>query len=134
VSGVTDEDARARAGSPARALLCVGEEETEYLRAGCGAVLVLLTGEYDGPTALELIALLSAAFVVIAPRVPRGIAISDWLVNLIDGLGFARVSIVAETPFVAEVLRFAADDEARVHRVAVLAARSETAEMSRFLE
>ena len=51
-----------------------------------------------------------------------------------DGLGFARVSIVAETTFVADVLRFAAEDEARVHRVAVLAARSETAEVSRFLE
>jgi len=32
------------------------------------------------------------------------------------------------------VLRLAAEDEARVHRVAVLAARSEIAEVSRFLE
>jgi hypothetical protein len=128
------EDARARAGSPARALVCIGDDETEYLRAGCGAVVVLLTREYDGPATLELIALLSAGFLVIAPRVPRGTAFSGWLSNLMDGLGFVRASIVAETPFVAEVLRFAVEDEARVHRVAVLTARSETAEVSRFLE
>lgn len=128
------EGARARAGSPARALVCVGAEETEYLRAGCGAVVVLLTGEYDGPAALELIALLSGAFLVIAPRVPRGTGLSDWLSRVMDGLGLVCASIVAETPFIVDVLRFAADDEARVHRVAVLAARSETAEVSRFLE
>ena len=128
------ESAGARAGSPARALVCVGAEETEYLRAGCGAVVVLLTAEYDGPAALELIALLSAAFLVIAPRVPRAVAFNVWLANLLDGLGFARASIVAETAFTADVLRFATDDDARVHRVAVLAASSETLAVSRFLE
>jgi hypothetical protein len=128
-----DKDARTRAGSPARAFVCVGAEETEYLRAGCGAVVVLLTAEFDNPAALALIALLSAGFLVISPRIPRGVVFANWLSNVMDGLGFARVSIVAETPFVAEVLRFAADDEARVHRVAVLAVRSETEEVLRFL-
>jgi len=134
VSGVMGKDARTRAGSPARAFVCVGAEETEYLRAGCGAVVVLLTAEFNNPAALELIALLSASFLVICPRIPRGVAFADWLSNVMDGLGFARVSIVAETTFVTDVLRLAAEDEARVHRVAVLAARSEIAEVSRFLE
>jgi hypothetical protein len=128
------KDARTRAGSPARAFVCVGAEETEYLRAGCGAVVVLLIAEFDDPAALALIALLSADFLVISPRIPRGVVFANWLSNLMDGLGFARVSIVAETPFVADVLRLAVEDEARVHRVAVLAAKSETEEVLRFLE
>ena len=60
MNGEMSESAGVRAGSPARALVCVGAEETEYLRAGCGAVVVLLTAEYDGPAALELVARLAA--------------------------------------------------------------------------
>ena len=111
-----------RADSPARGVVWADGARTEYLRAGSGAVVLLLTGEYDGPGVLELIELLSSAFLVIAPSVPRGVAFASWLSNVMDGLGIASACVVAETTFFAEAERFAAGAEGRVHRVALLEA------------
>jgi len=123
-----------RAGSPARAVVWAGGARTEYLRAGSGTVVLLLVGEYDGPGALELIELISSAFLVIAPSVPRGVAFASWLSNVMDGLGIASACVVAETTFFADAERFAAAAEGRVRRVALLEARAEGAGVLRLRE
>ena len=117
VSDQSPPDANARAGAPARAVVWVGGQATTYLRAGCGAVVVLLMVEYDGPAALELIALLSTVHLVIAPSVPSGVAIASWLANLMDGLGISTARVVAEPAFADDVRRLACDDEGRVQDV-----------------
>jgi hypothetical protein len=124
VNDSTETVTTARADSPARAVVWAGGVRTEYLRTGGGAVVVLLMGEYDGPGAMELIELLASAFLVIAPSVPRGVAFASWLSDVMDGLGIASACIVAETTFLADAERFAAAAEGRVHRVALLEARS----------
>ena len=117
MSDSTETVKSARADSPARAVVWAGEVRTEYLRAGSGAVVLLLMGEYDGPGAMELIELLSSAFLAIAPSVPRGAAFASWLSNVMDGLGIASAQIMAETTFFAEAEQFAAGAEGRVQRV-----------------
>ena len=95
----------ARTGEPVRAVVYAGGEETPYLRAGRGDALVLLIDEYDGPLALELIAVLSAKFLVIAPRMPQKEgeeAPGPWLANVIEGLGLARASILTQTGFMTD--------------------------------
>ena len=106
--------------APARAIVWVGGHATSYLRAGCGAVVVLLVADHDGPKALELIALLSTLHLVIAPSVPSGVALADWLANLMDGLGIATASVVAEPAFIDDVRGLARDDGERVLRVTEL--------------
>jgi hypothetical protein len=86
--------------------------------------------EYDGPLALELIGLLSSRFLVIAPRVRREEGEREfgrWLLNVMDGLGVTRASVIAASAFVADVVRFALDEEGRVHRIALLTATFEAA-------
>jgi len=134
VSAVREAHATTRAGSPARAVVWAGGVRTEYLRAGSGAALLLLVSEYDGPGALELIELISSAFLVIAPSVPRGVVFASWLSNVMDGLGIASACVVAETTFFAEAERFAAAAEGRVHRVALLEATPEGAGVLRLRE
>ncbi len=120
MSGWLAGDANARAGAPARAVVWAGGQATSYLRAGCGAVVVLLISDYDGPTALELIALLSTVHLVIAPSVPSGVAIGSWLTNLLDGLGITATNIFAERAFIDDLRRLALDDEILVRDVAEL--------------
>jgi hypothetical protein len=125
-----NEKMLARAREPARAIVCAGGEETPYLRAGRGDVVVLLMTQYDGAWAQELIGVLSAKLLVIAPRVPamevEG-AFGSWLSNVLDGLGIAQVSIAAEASFTADVLQFVAAEEARVHHFAFLTEKSAAA-------
>ena len=97
-------------------------------------MVLLLVGEYDGPGALEFIELISSAFLVIAPSVPRGVAFASWLSNVMDGLGIASACVVAETTFFADAERFAAAAEGRVRRVALLEARAEGAGVLRLRE
>ena len=119
-----------------RAVVCAGDQETEYLRAGRGDVVVLLLEEHDGRGALELIAMLSAAFLVIVPRVPRQIdeeTLGTWLSNVADGLGIGQFSIVAESPFIVGAMQFSTTGDDRVRRLALLAARPDAADAARFL-
>jgi hypothetical protein len=114
------DETTARAGAPVRAAVWAGGEETRYLRAGCGAVMLLLMNEYDGPAALEVIAMLSTAYLVIAPRMPGGRRLGGWLANVMDGLGITSASIAAESAFVDEARRFAEQEDGRVRRVTEL--------------
>ena len=120
VSSPSANDVNARAGAPARAVVWAGGQATSYLRAGCGAVVVLLMTDHDGPAALELIALLSAVHLVIAPSVPAGVTVASWLQNLMDGLGITTASVVAEPVFIDDVRRVARDDGERVRAVTEL--------------
>lgn len=120
VSGRSAHDTNARAGAPARAVVWAGGQATSYLRAGCGAVVLLLMAEHDGPAALEVVALLSAIHLVIAPSVPSGVVVASWLADVMDGLGIATASIVAERAFIDDVRHFARDDGDRVRDVTEL--------------
>jgi hypothetical protein len=120
VSGRATPDTTARAGAPARAVVWAGGQATSYLRAGCGAVVLLLMAEHDGPAALEVVALLSTIHLVIAPSVPGGIVVASWLAGVMDGLGIASASIVAERAFMDGVREFASDDGDRVREVTEL--------------
>ena len=120
------DDATARSGAPLRAAGWIGGKETSYLRAGCGAVMLLLMSEYDGPGALELIALLSTAYLVIAPRVPRDGIRGSWLADVMDGLGIASARIAAEAAYIADVRSFAEHEEGRVREVIEIAPVSRT--------
>jgi pimeloyl-ACP methyl ester carboxylesterase len=119
----------ARAGMPARALVCAGAVETEYLRAGCGApVLLLLHGratdwwnEDPAPeSARRAFELLSARYRVIAPTIPAGVGFATWLGDFLDGLGVDRPSVVAEPGLALAAQLFAIEQPGRVHCVAVL--------------
>lgn len=109
-----------RASTPARAIVCAGAEETEYLRAGSGPVVLLLTADYDRPAALRLMALWSADCLVIAPKPPRSphpASFDSWLRDLTDGLGITPASIVADTQFISAARRFAERDDPRIEHV-----------------
>ena len=120
VSGQVAHDGTARAGAPARAVVWAGGQATSYLRAGCGAVVLLLMAEHDGPAALELVALLSTIHLVIAPSVPGGIVVASWLADVMDGLGIASASIITERAFIDGVRELARGDGDRVRDVAEL--------------
>ena len=120
VSGRATPDTTARAGAPARAVVWAGGQATSYLRAGCGAVVLLLMAEHDGPAALEVVALLSTIHLVIAPSVPGGIVVASWLAGVMDGLGIASASIVAERAFMDAARHFARDEADRVRDVTEL--------------
>ena len=120
MSGWLAGEATARAGSPARAVVWVGGQATHYLRAGSGAVVVLLMAEHDGPAALERIASLATNHLVIAPGVPSDVTLASWLPDLLDGLGIGSASLVAERAFISELQQLARDDESLVREVAEL--------------
>ncbi|HEX7980786.1 MAG TPA: hypothetical protein VF461_19430, partial [Gemmatimonadaceae bacterium] len=80
--------------------------------------VVLLMADYDGPAALDLIALLATAHLVIAPSVPRGVELVGWLVKLLEGLGIATASVIAERAFIDDVRRLAREDATLVREVA----------------
>ena len=54
---------------------------------------------------------------MIAPSVAPDLALPGWLANLLDGLGLATVSVVAEHAFVDDVRRLAQEDAMRVREV-----------------
>jgi hypothetical protein len=94
-----------------------GGHATSYLRAGCGAAIVLLMADYDGPAALELITLFSMAHLVIAPSVPHDVALPGWLASLLEGLGLSSVRVVAEGTFIDDVRMLAREDAILVREV-----------------
>ena len=114
MSGWLAGEATARAGSPVRAVVWSGGQATHYLRAGSGAVVLLLMAEHDGPAALAHIASFATDHLVIAPSVPSGVALASWLPNLLDGLGIGSTSVVAERAFISELQQLARDDQALV--------------------
>jgi pimeloyl-ACP methyl ester carboxylesterase len=129
------EPARELATSPSaprvtRGTVHAGASTTDYLRAGCGAPVVLLGSAGPDPGERSLFAALAGGFRVIAPVLPpephagpRDAAappFSAWLRGVLDGLGLAEASLVAEEAYALRALSFALTDPMRVSRVALL--------------
>jgi hypothetical protein len=83
------------------AVVRAGATETEYVRAGRGSPVLLLTRRT--PAALledPLFASLAAEFSVIVPALPgAGVPAGKWVRDLMDGLGFAdRGRVLLDVP------------------------------------
>lgn len=110
----------------ARCRVSAGGVDTEYVRLGRGApVLLLAAAEGEEPPAL--LAPLAARFRVIAPTTADSHAVSDerfstWLRDFLDGLGVSAAGVVAEAGLGAAAFRFAAAEPARVLALALLGA------------
>ncbi|HEX8693341.1 MAG TPA: hypothetical protein VF746_13025 [Longimicrobium sp.] len=109
------------------AVVQTGAVETRYRRAGSGAPVLLLAGEGAQPLLASLLCELAMRFRVIAPEPWRArngdappLATSAWLRDVIDGLGLARPSLVADESFGVAALHFALTDPARVGRLALV--------------
>lgn len=112
---------------PCQAILLAGSTETVYHRAGAGSPVILLY--YSGlpdPFVVRLFERLALRFRVIAPVRPAEVgnggqvAISQWLRDLVDGLGLLRVSLVADEGFAAATLGFALAESERVADVVAI--------------
>lgn len=105
-----------------RAQVDAGAVQTRYARAGTGAPVVLLAPVPDGDAADPLVAGLARGFRVVAPEAPRlaDTAFSAWLRGFLDGLGLARVSLVAREAYALRALGFSITDPLRVDRLALL--------------
>jgi pimeloyl-ACP methyl ester carboxylesterase len=107
--------------------VCDGVTDTSYHRAGRGAPVIVLAAD-DSRIADALLATLALQFRAIAPDIParRSSAPSThpsfpvWLRGFLDGLGLARVALVAEARFGAAALAFALLEPERVDRLAII--------------
>jgi pimeloyl-ACP methyl ester carboxylesterase len=97
------------------AVLVTGAIETHYRRAGNGRPLLLLLPCNSADSAgKQLFEGLATRCRVIAPVQPPGVPFSDWLRDLIDGLGLDRPYLIVDTS-IAEVARgFAQVEDERV--------------------
>jgi len=93
-----------------------------YRRSGVGpAVLLLHPGEESGALWPELLHVLSSSFRVIVPDLPDDAGdAAAWLADLLEGLGFARVSVLAADGFCLPALELALLDADQVERVVLV--------------
>src|SRR6059058_4165774 len=80
-----------------------------YRRSGVGpAVLLLHPGEESGALWPELLHVLSSSFRVIVPDLPDDADdTAAWLADFLEGLGFARVAVLAADGFCLPALELA---------------------------
>jgi len=89
-----------------------------YRRSGVGpAVLLLHPGEASGALWPELLHVLSSSFRVIVPDLPEDAAAATWLADFLEGLGVARVAVLAADGFCLPALELALLDADQVSRV-----------------
>jgi hypothetical protein len=76
-----------------------GSVETSYLRAGCGAPLILLTHRSAAELIEDpLVHALSARFRLIVPLLPPvGVDAGGWLRDVMDGLGLEEARVLVDT-------------------------------------
>ena len=86
----------ARAGTPARATVCAGGVDTEYVRAGRGDAVLLLAGDVDTLEMQQRIDVLARHFLVIAASPPVNAEFNSWLGGFLDGLGLMRASVLVD--------------------------------------
>ena len=86
----------ARAGTPARAVVCAGGVDIPYIRAGRGKAVVFLAADIDSIDAQREIDVLAQSFLIIAASPPPELDFSVWLNGLLDGLGITRAGILLD--------------------------------------
>ena len=93
-----------------------------YRRSGVGpAVLLLHPGEASGALWPELLHVLSASFRVILPDLPEDDSdAAAWLADLLEGLGFTRVAVLAADGFCLPALELALLDADQVSRLVLV--------------
>lgn len=120
--------------SHVEALLQTGETETAYRRAGSGSpVILLFVRATEDPLGAELFQCLAERFRVIAPAMPVGVgrapasgggraavAVSQWLRDVIEGLGLVRPRVVVDESFAGMLLGFFLMERERVGGVVVV--------------
>ena len=93
-----------------------------YRRCGAGqAILVLRPADGPEPLWPELARALAANCRVIAPDVPAGADVAAWLSDFLDGLGLARIAVVACDAFCVAALELALLDPDRVAGLVLVA-------------
>jgi hypothetical protein len=101
---------------PIRAVVSVDGVDTEYLRIGRGAPLLLITDTPNRtcPLAREL----GRQFRVLAPVIPASVEqpadFVRWLQGFLDGLGVDRASVFVDDRYREPVERMAAGDANRI--------------------
>lgn len=93
-----------------------------YRRSGAGpAVLLLHPGETSDALWPELLHVLSSSFRVILPDLPDDAnGVAPWLADFLEGLGFARVAVLAAGGFCLPALELALLDADQVARVVLV--------------
>jgi hypothetical protein len=81
--------------APARAVVCTGGVETEYIRAGRGEPIVMVVPDLDGVEGPEMIARLATQYTVLvaAPRLELT-EIAGWMRDFLEGLGLAQAHLM----------------------------------------
>ncbi len=99
-----------------------GTATTEYTRSGTGPTVVLLAPSgLDHPVWSAITGAATRRLRVIAPdRFPSDQRFASWLRSFLDGLGLARVSLVAEAEIGIRVIGFALAQPERIQRLVVL--------------
>jgi hypothetical protein len=79
----------ARPGHPVRAVVHAAGIDTEYLRAGRGDAIVIVTDEIDAADVAALMAQLDGRYLVFAaaPALADRAALGVWLNGFLEGLG-----------------------------------------------
>jgi pimeloyl-ACP methyl ester carboxylesterase len=93
-----------------------------YRRSGAGGVVLVLVSP-DQPDSLwpELSAALAARFRVIVPELDAaGASAAVWLADFLEGLGFARVAVVAADAYCIPALELALLDADQLSRVVLV--------------
>jgi len=98
------------------------DQVMRYHRTGAGRAVVLVRAA-DGshPPWPELLDALGDGFRLIAPEVPAGGDVAAWLSRFLEGLGVARVAVVAAEPYCLPALELALLDADRVGHVVLVA-------------
>jgi hypothetical protein len=86
----------ARAGPPARAVVHAAGIDTEYLRAGRGDAIVIVTDDLEAIEVAELMAQLDRHYLVLAaaPDLSNRAALGVWLNGFLEGLGVPRAHLL----------------------------------------
>ena len=111
-----------------RATVYAGVAVTDYVRAGSGTTLLMLTRRHAQH---PLLVPLASSFRVIAPELPRHMIgcesgacpsppFMSWLGDFLDGLGILRVSLLADEFFALDAMRFCVADPTRVDRLVLV--------------
>jgi hypothetical protein len=83
----------ARAGTPARAVVCAGGVDTIYLRAGRGEPIVFLVNDVDAADVRQMIDVLARHSLVFAAT-PALSASASWLRDFLEGLGVTGAHVL----------------------------------------
>ncbi|HEX6313412.1 MAG TPA: hypothetical protein VFZ73_01075 [Gemmatimonadaceae bacterium] len=81
--------------APARAAVCTGGVETEYIRMGRGEPIVMVVADLDAVEVTEMTARLAMHYMVLvaAPRLDPG-QIAGWMRDFLEGLGLAQAHLM----------------------------------------